>query len=162
MQVFKPRPLTMRGQVRMAADPGEAFHLFSPLGEKLWVPGWDPELLYPPGAEWEEGMLFRTREETGEAIWVVTHLDFNSHTVRYHRVEPGRYVARIDVECRRVGDRATEATVEYSFVGLSESGNRDIAAMTRDAYDEKMARWTRWIADHLAARGRGSSERGSS
>jgi len=31
------------------------------------VPGWDPELLHPPGVEWEEGLVFRTREESGGA-----------------------------------------------------------------------------------------------
>jgi SAM-dependent methyltransferase len=35
-----------------------------------------------------------------------------------------------------------------SAAGLSESGNREIAAMTLEAYDEKMIRWSEWI-DHF-------------
>jgi hypothetical protein len=125
------------------------FELFSPLGEKLWVPSWDPELLYPEGAAWEEGLLFRTREATGDAIWVVTRLDRDTHAVTYHRVEPGRYVARVDVRCRELPEQKTGVTVAYTFVGLSDGGNQEIAAMTQQAYDEKMRRWQNWIDAHL-------------
>jgi len=125
------------------------FPLFSPVGEKLWVPGWDPELLHPAGTEWAEGLVFRTREERGDAIWIVTRLDRPAHDVEYHRVEPDRYVARIHVHCVAAGQAATDASVEYEFIGLSESGNAEIAAMDEPGYAAKMARWTQWINDHL-------------
>jgi hypothetical protein len=151
MDTFTARAVTLTGGLVLGAGVDEVFRLFSPLGEKLWVPEWDPQLLHPAGSEWEEGLIFRTREETGDAVWIVSRLDLVSHDVTYHRVEPGRYVARIEVSCRALGDRSTEATVVYSFVGLSESGNREIAAMTQDAYDAKMSRWTKWITHHLEA-----------
>jgi hypothetical protein len=40
-------------------------------------------------------------------------------------------------------------TVAYTFVGLSDGGNQEIAAMTQQAYDEKMGRWQNWIDAHL-------------
>ena len=147
MPPFTPRTVTFTGRVAVRGRIDETFTLFSPLGEKLWVPGWDPELLHPPGAEWEEGMLFRTREESGPAIWVVSRLERQGHRVRYHRVEPGRYVACIEVACHEAGGGTTEATVSYGFVGLSEGGNRDIAAMTEADYAAKMARWEQWIGE---------------
>jgi len=149
MAAFVPRSIVLIGRVKLSASVGQAFQMFSPLGEKLWVPGWDPELLYPPNVAWEEGLIFRTREETGDAVWIVTRLDASGHRVVYHRVEPGRYVARIDVRCGAVADDFTEATTAYSFVGLSESGNDEIAAMTQDSYDEKMDRWTNWINQYF-------------
>lgn len=121
------------------------FKLFSPLGEKSWVPDWNPELLYPPGVAWAEGLIFRTREEMGDAIWVVTRLDHTAHEVRYHRVEPGRYVARIAIRCAALGHDVTEVSTVYEFVGLSDQGNIEIKGMSQDGYAEKMARWTRWI-----------------
>lgn len=154
MDRFTPRTLTLRGRVLVAAEVADVFPLFSPEGEKLWVPGWDPEFLDPPEPGWERGQIFRTREETGEAVWIVTRLDRAEHRAEYHRVEPGRYVARVTVDCRPLPDRRTEASIGYSYVGLSESGNREIAAMTEHAYDAKLSRWTDWIARHLAARER--------
>jgi len=156
MSPFRPREAVFRGTVTARSGIDEVFPLFSPVGERAWVPGWDPELIHPPGVEWAEGQIFRTREETGDAIWVVSRLDREGHRVEYHRVEPGRYVARIDVRCRRIEDRITEATVEYAFVGLSESGNRDIEGMTEEEYAAKMARWTDWIE---RKRGGGSRDR---
>lgn len=142
---FVPRSIELRGAFRLPAPPGRVFDFFSPLGEKLWVPDWNPELLHPPGAMWERGMIFRTLEERGEAVWVVTALDRHRHEVEYHRVEPGRYVARVKVECLEAGGSHTEVRVAYLFVGLSEVGNRDIDAMSPEAYEEKMRRWRDWI-----------------
>lgn len=126
------------------------FELFSPLGERAWVPGWDPELLHPPDVAWAQGQIFRTREEWGEAIWVVTRLDREAWQVEYHRVEPQRYVARVRVGCTRLAPGRTAVDVAYAFVGLSPAGNEEIRAMTDEAYAGKMQRWQRWIDAYLA------------
>ena len=126
------------------------FELFSPLGERLWVPGWHPELLDPPDVDWEQGQIFRTQEEKGEAIWIVTELNREAHRVEYHRVEPHRYVARVRVKCTAAGNGSTEVVTEYAFVGLSREGNDEISAMTVEAYAEKMRRWEQWISHYVA------------
>ena len=146
---FVPRSLILAGSLSLPGGIDRVFPLFSPAGERDWVPGWDPEFLWPPGVVWEEGMLFRTQEEKGPAVWVVTRLDPSAHAVTYHRVEAGRYVARVDVACRPVGQTRTEAEVRYTFVGLSDAGNREIEAMTPAAYEGKMARWKGWIEAFL-------------
>jgi hypothetical protein len=148
--VFAPRSVELSGAFTLAVPPEEAFPLFSPLGERLWVPGWDPELLHPPGASWERGLVFRTAEGRGEAVWIVTALDRQRHEVEYHRVEAGRYVARVTVHCRPHASRQTEVHVSYLFVGLSEPGNEDVAAMSPQLYQEKMRRWQEWIGRHLS------------
>ena len=146
---FTARSIELRGGFTLPAPPEVTFELFSPLGEKRWVPGWDPELVHPPGATWERGLIFRTREERGDAIWVVTALDRAAHEVEYHRVEAGRYVARVAVRCSDPAGNGTDVRVTYTFVGLSESGNQDIAAMSAQAYEEKMRRWQDWIMKSL-------------
>ena len=148
--MFAAKSIELRSGFRLSAPPSAVFHLFSPLGEKLWVPEWDPELLHPPGVTWARGLIFRTQEERGEAIWVVTALDQARHEVEYHRVEPGRYVARVSVHCRDGADLQTEVVVVYSFVGLSEAGNREIEAMSAPSYEEKMKRWQGWINGYLS------------
>jgi len=156
MRAFVPCTTTFRGRVLVAGEIGDVFPLFSPEGEKLWVPGWAPEYVHPDPAEtkWAEGQIFRTREEVGEAIWLVTRLDRARHRVEYHRVEPGRYVAHIAVHCRPFPIGGTDVSTAYSFIGLSETGNGEIDAMTQQAYDAKMSRWTEWIARHLESHGR--------
>ncbi len=149
MTSFRSRTLTLRGKVLAEGDLDQVFPLFSPPGESLWVPGWDPEYLYPASEDWSEGQIFRTREESGEAVWVVSRLDRKNHYARYHRVEPGHYVACVQVQCRPASGK-TEVEISYSFVGLSPGGNDAIAAMSEAEYREKMARWSRWVNDYLA------------
>lgn len=110
-----------------------------------WVPGWTPDLLYPPGVEWAEGQLFCTREEYGDAIWVVSKLDRSNWNVLYYRIEPGRYVAKVDVRVVPFDDVHSRVLIAYSFVGLSDDGNNDIESMSQRAYDEKMKRWSDWL-----------------
>jgi len=151
--MFAPASIDLRGGFVISASLDTAFELFSPEGERLWVPGWNPELLHPAGVAWARGLIFRTQEELGEAVWVVTGLDRERHEVEYCRVESRRYVARVRVHCRALGAAQTEAGVGYTFVGLSEPGNREIAAMSETAFDEKMKRWEKWIGAYLAQAG---------
>jgi hypothetical protein len=150
--MFAARSIELSGAFTLSVPPDEAFGLFSPLGEKLWVPDWNPELLHPPGVSWERGLVFRTTEERGEAVWVVTSLDRQRHEVEYHRVEAGRYVARVSVHCHSHASLETEVRVTYLFVGLSEAGNQDIAVMSPQSYEQKMRRWQEWIQQHLSGK----------
>jgi hypothetical protein len=138
------------GHFSIHAPISSVFELFSPLGERAWVPDWNPELLHPSGVSWARGQIFRTQEERGDAIWIVTCLDRDSHDVEYHRVEPHRYVARVRVRCVSSEAAGTDVATEYGFVGLSAEGNDEIAAMTAESYAEKMNRWQRWISVHCA------------
>jgi hypothetical protein len=54
-----------RGRIAIHAPIHAIFELFSPLGERAWVPDWNPELLHPPDVQWAEGQIFRTQEEKG-------------------------------------------------------------------------------------------------
>ena len=149
MSAFEPSSIKLTGRLKARGRCDDVFPLFSPLGEKKWVPGWDPVLLHPRGEDWARGLIFTTQEELGEAVWVVAQLDRESCYVEYYRVEPGRYVARVRVQCGDDGVE-TDVSVEYEFVGLSARGNADIAAMRPEDYQDKMRRWESWINSHLA------------
>ena len=135
------------GGVTVPGPIDAAFELFSPEGERRWVPGWNPTFIAPaaPGS-WAEGQVFLTDEEGDEATWVVTALDRGARFVEYHRVVPRRYVARIRVRCAAASD-GVAVSVVYTFIGLSPKGNAEIAAMTDQAYAEKMQRWEQWIRE---------------
>jgi hypothetical protein len=142
---FTAGTLRLTGEFTVGGSVEFIFSLFSPLGEKSWVPQWDPELLHPEGATWERGLVFRTKEERGDAIWIVSLLDRPGHRVEYHRVESDRYVARVEVCCRALSAAETEVQTTYEFIGLSKEGNEQIATMTEDDYKAKMTRWQNWI-----------------
>ena len=151
--MFLARSTELKGSLVVGAPVDAAFELFSPLGEKLWVPGWDPELIYPPGSSWEPGLIFRTREGQREAIWVVTTLDRSVYEVEYHRFEADRYLVRVRVACSARSAWETDVRVTYVFVGLSESGSREITLMTAEAHAERMSRWQDWISQHFGRQG---------
>ena len=150
MTAFVARSVEFSGRFAVSGAVKTVFDLFSPLGERLWVPGWNPELLDPSGISWARGQIFRTQEEAGEAVWVVTTLMREAHEVEYHRVEPLRYVARVRVQCTAPAHHVTEVSTSYRFVGLTIEGNDAIAAMSDALYAEKMKRWERWISQYLA------------
>jgi hypothetical protein len=152
VQRFKAGFVELRGEFVVDGEAGAVFPLFSPKGEEAWVPGWRWEPVYPHDGEWREGQVFRTVEERGEATWVVTRLDPGVRRVQYHRVEPGRYVARVGVGCTPLPDGRTRVSTEYDFTGLSATGNADIAGMSSDAYAAKMKRWQGWIQAWLSAK----------
>ncbi len=145
MSAFAAREVEQDGRFALDLSAAEAFPLFSPLGEMLWVPGWDPELIHPPGATWERGLIFRTRDDLGEAIWIVTALDPEAQAVEYHRVVAGTYAARIRVTCKALAAARSEVRVTYTFIGLTDEGNRALDQLTAGSYDEKLARWKAWI-----------------
>jgi hypothetical protein len=150
MTGFMAHSAEFTGRFTVAGPISTVFDLFSPLGERLWVPNWEPQLLHPAGVSWACGQIFRTWEEDREAVWIVTALDREEYGAEYHRVEPRRHVARVRIKCAAPAARLTEVSAAYAFIGLSAEGNDAIAAMTEAAYAEKMKRWERWISRHLA------------
>ena len=150
MGSFEPRSVEFKGGFDLEGPIADVFNLFSPLGERLWVPGWSPELLYPPGVSWQRGQIFRTRSDHHEAVWVVTDLAPSLQRVEYHRVEPEHYVARVTVRCTGPAVNKTEVIVSYVFVGLSDAGNAEIAEMTDVSFARRMDQWKEWIDRYMA------------
>ena len=143
---FVPASITLAGRFRVDKSSAEAFPLFSPRGEELWVPDWKPEILYPAGAEWEEGLVFRTVRGGQEAVWFVTTLDRDLHRVTYHRVDTGMTAVTVSVACDPAAGNGTEVRVRYTFVGLSDAGNEAVRARSQPEFDEWMRQWESMIA----------------
>jgi hypothetical protein len=150
--VFTPQSVELAGGFDLEGPAAAAFELFSPLGERDWVPEWSPELLYPPGTMWQRGQIFRTPGDRHPAVWVITDLDRGRHLVEYHRVEPDRYLARVRVRCIEQSKGKTEVRVSYLFVGLSDAGNEEIAGMGSESFAKKMQQWKQWIDASLHRR----------
>ena len=125
-------------------QPAETlFPLFTPEGERAWVPGWDYENLQGT-TRLHADYVFRTKSHdhaAAEAVWIVKNYDPDHYRVDYYKIEPGAKVGIISVKCDPVGPRATRVEVTYTYIGLSESGNRFIEGFTRAGYQAFIGEW---------------------
>jgi hypothetical protein len=120
------------GTITVPLPPDEAITLFTPEGERAWVPGWDPHH--------HSATVFTT----AETIWVV--LDAPEHTVRYARVTPGVHAGTVEVRCRPNG-ATTTAEVTYDLTPLAP----DTLGHLEHGFDTMLADWERSIAEACTA-----------
>ncbi len=140
--VFVANNIARSHTIELRGPRDEIFPLFSPLGEKLWVPGWDPTFHYPCSGELVEGAVFTTNKE-GEAdtIWCVVEYEPDDFRVKYLRVTPGSRVAVVEVRCEETPGGATRAHVTYTFTALSDEGNTYLAAFNEAYYRDYIESW---------------------
>jgi hypothetical protein len=146
---FHSLGITRSGRLQFDAGVETVFPLFTPLGEKHWARGWNPEILFPLDRDVAQGMVFRTHEGV-EHIWTVIAYDPGNHTVAYNVVGEGVLVRQIRVRCQGTGPGHTEAEVTDSYIGLSRQGNEFIENLSEAAYEKKMAEWKEAIGAYLA------------
>jgi hypothetical protein len=119
------------------------FPLFSPEGEKHWVPGWDYENIMGT-TDLDEDYIFLTKSHdhasTG-AIWLVKRYVPVSYFVQFYKVEPEDKVGIVTVQCSDKKERRTQVEVSYEYIALSEKGRRFIEGFTEEAYREFIGEW---------------------
>ena len=130
----------------LSAD--EAFPLFTPEGERLWIAEWKPRYFYPANGETVVGMVFVTGEGNETTYWTLADFDNQAHCVRYIRVTPGLRSTIVEVNCDSVSDAECRVTVGYSLTGLSEAGNAAIAGFI-DGYGATIEDWRGKILAYL-------------
>jgi hypothetical protein len=107
--------------VHVALPPERAMHLFTPVGERLWAPHWDPRF---PAGEHGDGSAPGTVFLTGDTHWVV--VDRTPDRVRYARVTPGARAGTVEVVLRPDGE-GTIADVTYDLTALAAGEDLDPA-----------------------------------
>ncbi|MFW5927415.1 MAG: hypothetical protein ACOCSR_05120 [Wenzhouxiangella sp.] len=131
------------------------FPLFSPEGEKQWVPGWDYDNVMGT-AQLCEDYVFLTQSHdhaTDEAIWLVKRYEPVSHVVAFYKVEPGEKVGVVNVRCTSLAARRTRVEVSYKYIALSESGEAFIADFTAQVYAEFIREWQELLLEYFAETG---------
>ena len=139
-------------EVRQAADV--VFPLFSPEGEKKWVPGWDYENIMGTLQLGEDYVFLTTGHDHAavEAVWIVKSYDRRGRRVQYYKVEPSQKVGIVSVGCEALDRHLCRVTVSYTYIGLSDSGNRFIANFTRAAYEKFIGEWKTLLEAYFAAK----------
>ncbi len=119
------------------------FPLFSPEGEKLWVPSWDYENIMGT-TELSEDYVFLTRghdHAATDAIWLVKRYVPGQGFVQYYRVEPNDKVGVVTVQCSNKGTDSTHVEVTYKYIPLSQHGRDFIDRFTQSAYESYIDEW---------------------
>jgi hypothetical protein len=145
---FVPAHETRSATIRLDAPPERAFGMFTPLGERAWARGWEPEFLHPGDGEACEGSVFVTRAGGRETIWT-TIAHHPPGRAAYSRVTPGLHVVIVEVRLRPAEDGCTLADVSYAFTALTSAGNAAVAEML-DGFGGWMEEWETSINRALA------------
>jgi len=139
----------------IAAPVEDLFPLFSPEGEKLWVPGWDYEdVMGTP--DLAEDYVFLTESHdhrVAKAIWVVKKYDPATWLVEFYKIEPGDKLGVVKVNCKPLAASLTEVHVEYKYIALSSNGEAFISGFTAAAYEEFIGEWQALLSKYIEAEG---------
>jgi hypothetical protein len=134
------------------AQPVErVFPLFSPEGERGWVPGWDYVNVMGT-TELSEDYIFLTKSHdhaATDAIWLVKRYDPARWLVQYYRVEPGDKVGIVTVQCARNGGRLTHVEVSYQYIALSESGQDFLMGFTSEFFEHFIGHWEQLLLEYF-------------
>jgi hypothetical protein len=140
------RNITHSGTLTVDAAAGHAFQLFTAPGEKLWIDGWDPDVL-SGGDGRARGAVFVTNVKGEKAFWVVVDYDDVALHARYARIAPGTFAGTVEVVARDDGAGATEVTVTYELTALTGEGNEQLAKFDSRAFDRTLGDWEQLIRD---------------
>jgi hypothetical protein len=129
---------------------GELFPLFSPEGEKLWIPGFDYENIMG-STEMHEDYIFFTHGHPYD-IWLVKRYEPSSYFIQFYWVEPFNVVSIVTVQCKPISAAMTEVEVSYDHVGLSEEGEDLINGRTKERFEAFMGNWKIWLEGYFEAK----------
>lgn len=131
------------------------FPLFSPEGEKLWVPNWDYENVMGTTSLHEDYVfLTKTHDHAAnDAIWIVKRYEPEANYVQYYRIEPEEKIGIVTVKCRRLSQNSTKVQVKYTYTGLSERGNRFIEDFTENDYERFIEEWKILLTEYFDRKG---------
>jgi hypothetical protein len=124
--------MKLHGTLHVSRPPEDAIQLFTPEGERAWVPGWDPA--------YASASVFTTDHGDERTIWLL--LEETRDTRRYARVTPGVKAGTVAVRCEPDGPY-TRAHVTYDLAALGPDADLDRFA---DHYPAMLAEWERLIA----------------
>ncbi len=127
--------------------------LFGARGERVWAPGWEPNVLWPTGDGDRSGMVFTVAHGHTRAVWINTRFDLQNGDVQYVYVVPQALATLITIGMRP-DLRATRVTVTYDRTALTADANAHVLEL---AEHDKQAEseWEHQVNGFLAAESRG-------
>ena len=141
----------LTGTIRVPLQPRDAYALFTPTGERTWVPGWDPAFSSRVSDDTEPGTVFETNHAGRRSTWTVVRREPGT-AVAYVTVTPGDRAGLVTVVCRPTDDGETMATVSYDLTALAPEANERLARFAA-SYPHFLEQWRHDIELALAGSG---------
>ena len=132
----------------------EIFPLFSPEGEKHWVPGWDYKNVMGT-TELSDDYVFLTKTHdhgTSDAIWIVKKYDPKLHFVQFYKIEPGEKIGVVTVKCTELEASKTMIRVRYKYLALSKGGEEFITVFNESTYEEFINEWQKLLTNYFKSK----------
>ncbi len=139
----------LEGAFPVAVAPDEALRLFTPSGERLWAPGWDPEFPAASGDETEPGTVFLTSHHGRNVTWVVVARE-PGRSVSYANMSENIRASLVQVVCEAATDGTSIAHVTYDVTALSAGADEELATFAA-GYGSFLESW-RTAIDAVLAR----------
>jgi len=138
----------------MALPVSTLFPLFSPEGERKWVPGWDYQDLMGTTELSEDYVFLTTSHDHGttDAIWLVKRYDQKAHLVEFYKVEPEDKVGVVRVKCTELTAERSEVEVTYKYMALSAAGESFVSGFTSTIYEEFIQEWQTLLSNYFASK----------
>jgi hypothetical protein len=153
-----------RASFELPLSCAAAFPLFTPLGERRWAPGWNPDILVGDGFAPAAGDVFETEGHGRRFLWTVAEVDrpqirTEHFRIKYLRAAEGFQLGEVEVQCAPVADASSRVTsrvtVRYRLVGLGDQGAHVVDAFfAPGTYEDYIAGWQREIQTALARESR--------
>lgn len=128
------------GHFAVALPASQAIGLFTPEGERQWVPEWNP--IYAAGHESEDaGTVFTTEMGDAITIWLILEIDRITCTSGYSRVTPGHHAGTVRVRCTDTDTGVCAVSVTYDMTLLPGSDPHGLDSYSEDPFDAMMREW---------------------
>lgn len=132
------------GRFEVALPASAAIDLFTPEGERSWVPGWDPAYAAGDASE-TAGTVFTTTVGDQATIWTIVQIDRTAGAAIYSRVTPGYHAGTVRVWCLDAGAGRSAVKVSYDMSLLADDPSL-LDAYAEPAFGEMLAEWSAAIA----------------
>lgn len=122
------------GSLELNIEPKKAMYLFTALGEKPWIPGWDPALIKGDG--YNKGDVFAATLGT----FYVVDFDIDNQRIFYTYNSPIE-ASSIEIKFESNGKGGSVVNVTWNNSALSKEGNAFLATFNQAAMEERMNGW---------------------
>jgi hypothetical protein len=123
--------------------------LFGAGRERVWAPGWQPDVLWPTDGGDRSGMIFTVPHGHTQAVWVNTRLDLSNGNVQYVYVVPETLATVITIGMRPDHGSA-HVTVTYDRTALTAGANARVLQLAE--HDKQAGReWQHQINAFLSS-----------
>lgn len=145
--------ITRTAQHHYNGDLDTVMDLLTAGGERKWIPGWDPTMIYSEnelGAA--PGTIFMTNfnDDGIESTWYCRAFDRENGRIEYLRFAPGLALVELEIDLKP-NNGGTDTSIAYTFTSLGGEGDAYVSKHGGDEhFGQMLSRWEVAVNKYLA------------